>query len=166
MKKFISILFLTFSCLLCSQKNFAQENYKSPKKAAMLSIIPGAGQVYTKKYWKIPIIYSSLIASGYYIIDNNKNYKHYRDTYLNRINGIGDNTEYTNSDLITLKDYYKRNREISIMLFGLAYILNIVDASVNAHLFQYDIDENISLKIEPFYYNEFNHNLICLKINL
>ena len=62
---------------------------------------------------------------------------------------MGDNTEYTNSQLITLKDYYKRNREISIMLFGLAYILNIVDASVNAHLFQYDIDENISLKIEP-----------------
>ena len=132
----------------------------------MLSIIPGAGQVYTKKYWKVPIIYSALIASGYYIIDNNKNYKHYRDTYLNRINGIGDNTEYTNNQLITLKDYYKRNREISIMLFSLAYILNIVDASVNAHLFQYDIDENISLKIEPFSYNKFDHNFICLKINL
>tara|TARA_B100001250_G_scaffold44036_1_gene34647 strand:- start:481 stop:975 length:495 start_codon:yes stop_codon:yes gene_type:complete len=161
-----SILFLTLSFLLCSQKNFAQENYKSPKKAAILSIIPGGGQVYTKKYWKVPIIYSALFASGYYIIDNNKNYKHYRDTYLNRINGIGDDYPDSNSQLITKKDYYKRNREISIMLFSLAYILNIVDASVNAHLFQYDIDENISLKIEPFSYDRFNHNLICLKINL
>ena len=162
----ISILFLTLSFLLCSQKNFAQENYKSPKKAAILSIIPGGGQVYTKKYWKVPIIYSALFASGYYIIDNNKNYQNYRDTYLDRINGIVDNSEYTNSQLITLKDYYKRNREISIMLFSLAYILNIVDASVNAHLFRYDIDENISLKIEPFSYNKFDHNFICLKINL
>ena len=162
----ISILFLTLSFLLCSQKNFAQENYKSPKKAAILSIIPGGGQVYTKKYWKVPIIYSALFSSGYYIIDNNKNYQNYRDTYLDRINGIVDNSEYTNSQLITLKDYYKRNREISIMLFSLAYILNIVDASVNAHLFRYDIDENISLKIEPFSYNKFDHNFICLKINL
>ena len=132
----------------------------------MLSIMPGAGQIYTKKYWKVPIIYSALVTSGYFIMDNNKKYKKYRDTYLDRNNGIIDNLNYSNSELITLKDYYKRNREISIMLFSLSYILNIIDASVNAHLFQYDIDENISLKIEPFYYNEFHHNFICLKINL
>jgi len=52
------------------------------------------------------------------------------------------------------------------MLFSLAYILNIVDASVNAHLFQYEIDENISFKIDPFSYDQFNHNLISLKINI
>ena len=115
----------------------------------MLSIFPGAGQIYTKKYWKVPIIYSALVTSGYFIIDNNKKYKKYRDTYLDRNNGIIDNLNYSNSELITLKDYYKRNREISIMLFSLSYILNIIDASVNAHLFQYDIDENISFKIDP-----------------
>ena len=115
----------------------------------MLSIFPGAGQIYTKKYWKVPIIYSALVTSGYFILDNNKKYKKYRDTYLDRNNGIIDNLNYSNSELITLKDYYKRNREISIMLFSLTYILNIIDASVNAHLFQYDIDENISFKIDP-----------------
>lgn len=144
----------------------AQEVYKSPKKAALFSLIPGGGQIYTKKYWKVPIIYSALATSGFFVHDNNKNYKHYRDTYLNRLDGIGDDINYTNSELITLKDYYKRNREISIMLFSLAYILNIVDASVNAHLFQYEIDENISFKIDPFSYDQFNHNLISLKINI
>jgi len=161
-----TILLIIFFSSSYNHTTTAQEVFKSPKKAAFLSLIPGGGQIYTKKYWKVPIIYSALATSGFYIHENNKNYKYYRETYLNRINGISDNTEYTNSELITLKDYYKRNREISIMLFSLAYILNIVDASVNAHLFQYDIDENISLKIEPFPYDQFNHNIICLKINI
>ena len=165
MRIFTSFSLIIFFSFLSSNSN-AQEVYKSPKKAALFSLIPGGGQIYTKKYWKVPIIYSALATSGFFIHDNNKNYKHYRDTYLNRLDGIGDDINYTNSELITLKDYYKRNREISIMLFSLAYILNIVDASVNAHLFQYEIDENISLKIDPFSYDQFNHNLISLKINI
>ena len=99
-------------------------------------------------------------------MDNNKKYKKYRDTYLDRNNGIIDNLNYSNSELITLKDYYKRNREISIMLFSLSYILNIIDASVNAHLFQYDIDENISFKIDPvLYYGTINTG-ISLQIKI
>ena len=155
MRIFTSFSLIIFFSFLTSYSS-AQEVYKSPKKAALFSLIPGGGQIYTKKYWKVPIIYSALATSGFFIHDNNKNYKHYRDTYLNRLDGIGDDINYTNSELITLKDYYKRNREISIMLFSLAYILNIVDASVNAHLFQYEIDENISFKIDPFSYDQFN----------
>ena len=132
----------------------------------MLSILPGAGQIYTKKYWKVPIIYSALVTSGYFIIDNNKKYKKYRDTYLDRNNGIIDNLNYSNSELITLKDYYKRNREISIMLFSLSYILNIIDASVNAHLFQYEIDENISFKIDPVQYYGTINTGISLQIKI
>ena len=165
MRIFTSFSLIIFFSFLTSYSS-AQEVYKSPKKAALFSLIPGGGQIYTKKYWKVPIIYSALATSGFFIHDNNKNYKHYRDTYLNRLDGISDDINYTNSELITLKDYYKRNREISIMLFSLAYILNIVDASVNAHLFQYEIDENISLKIDPFSHDQFNHNLISLKINI
>ena len=165
MRIFTSFSLIIFFSFLTNYSS-AQEIYKSPKKAALFSLIPGGGQIYTKKYWKVPIIYSALATSGFFIHDNNKNYKHYRDTYLNRLDGISDDINYTNSELITLKDYYKRNREISIMLFSLAYILNIVDASVNAHLFQYEIDENISFKIDPFSYDQFNHNLISLKINI
>ena len=99
-------------------------------------------------------------------MDNNKKYKKYRDTYLDRNNGIIDNLNYSNSELITLKDYYKRNREISIMLFSLTYILNIIDASVNAHLFQYEIDENISFKIDPVLYFGTNNTSISLQIKI
>ena len=130
----------------------------------MLSLVPGVGQAYTKKYWKIPIIYSALLASGYYINDNNSKYVLYRDTYLNRMDGINDDLNYTDSQLITLKDFYKRNREISIMLFSLSYILNIIDASVNAHLFEYEVSEDISFKIEPIMIQ--NNYYSFLKLNI
>lgn len=162
--KKISIIFIVL--LVCKQSINAQINEKSPKKAAILSIVPGAGQVYTKKYWKIPIIYSALIASGYYINENNSEYKKYRDTYLNRMNGQSDNLNYTDSELITLKDYYKRNREISIMLFSLTYILNIIDASVNAHLSEYEVNEDISLGIRPIKIQDNFYSGIALNIKL
>ena len=142
------------------------EKHKSPKKAAILSIIPGAGQFYTEKYWKIPIIYSALITSAYYINDNNDQYKMYKNTYLNRMNGHNDNLNYTNSELIILKDYYKRNREISIMLFSLTYLLNIIDASVNAHLFEYEVNEDISLKLEPIMIQNDYYSSLKLNIQL
>ena len=162
--KKISIIFIVL--LVCKQSINAQINEKSPKKAAILSIVPGAGQVYTKKYWKIPIIYSALIASGYYINENNSEYKKYRDTYLNRMNGQSDDLDYTDSELITLKDYYKRNREISIMLFSLTYILNIIDASVNAHLSEYEVNEDISLGIRPIKIQDNFYSGIALNIKL
>ena len=162
MKRLILTSSLFF--FIFSENIIAQSNYKSPKKAAMLSLVPGAGQAYTKKYWKIPIIYSALLASGYYINDNNLKYVLYRDTYLNRMDGINDDLNYTDSQLITLKDFYKRNREISIMLFSLSYILNIIDASVNAHLFEYEVSEDISFKIEPIMIQ--NNYYSSLKLNI
>ena len=162
--KKISVILIIL--LVCKQSVNAQTKEKSPRKAAILSIVPGAGQVYTKKYWKIPIIYSALIASGYYINDNNSEYKEYRDTYLNRMDGQSDNLNYTNSELITLKDYYKRNREISIMLFSLTYILNIIDASVNAHLSEYEVNEDISLGLRPITIQDNFYSGIALNIKL
>ena len=163
--KKISVILIIL--LVCKQSTNAQTKEKSPRKAAILSMyVPGAGQVYTKKYWKIPIIYSALIASGYYINENNSEYKKYRDTYLNRMNGQSDDLDYTDSELITLKDYYKRNREISIMLFSLTYILNIIDASVNAHLSEYEINEDISLGLRPITIQDNFYSGIALNIKL
>ena len=163
--KKISVILIIL--LVCKQSINAQTKEKSPRKAAILSMyVPGAGQVYTKKYWKIPIIYSALIASGYYINENNSEYKKYRDTYLNRMNGQSDDLGYTDSELITLKDYYKRNREISIMLFSLTYILNIIDASVNAHLSEYEINEDISLGLRPITIQDNFYSGIALNIKL
>jgi len=150
----LHIFFLFF---LISTSGYSQkiEKSKSPKKAAILSvIIPGAGQVYTKKYWKVPIIYGGLITSAYYINDNNEKYNLYKDAALISIensnsNQIINGTTYSYSDLKTLKDHYRRNRELSYFSFVGVYILNIVDASVNAHLFSFDVSDDISLNIHP-----------------
>ena len=142
--------------LLFSTTLIAQENTtKKPKRAAIYSaILPGFGQVYTKQYWKIPIIYGGLIASAYYTKENHNQYSLYKQTYLNRINNQGTD-EFTNiysdNELLTLTQHYRRNREISALLFTLTYILNIIDASVSAHLFDYNIHEDISLSIRPAY---------------
>ena len=147
----------------------AQESLvKIPKRAGMYSaIIPGAGQVYTKKYWKVPIIYPGLITSAYYFKENHDFYDLYKSTYLNRIDGnTSDNLDYSNTDLITLTEFYRRNREVSALLFTLTYILNIVDASVSAHLFEYDVTEDISLHFQPIYMAKENANGLSLSIKL
>ena len=118
------------------------------------ALLPGAGQVYTKKYWKVPIIYAGLITSFYYIKENHNLYHLYKQTYLNRIEGNRTDeftNRYTDINLLTLTEHYRRNREVAALLFTLTYMLNIVDASVSAHLFDYDISEDISLHIQPVY---------------
>ena len=146
--------YVFFICILISLSVSSQKNQKEkfPKKAAIYSaIIPGSGQIYTKKYWKVPIIYGGLIASGYFIKDNQDNYNMYKEAALTSIeNNYENQLDFTYSELITLKDHYRRNREISYFSFIGIYILNVVDASVNAHLFNYDVSDDISLNIRPY----------------
>ena len=163
--KYIFIaLFLTFTGICEAQESLV----KIPKRAGMYSgIIPGAGQVYTKKYWKVPIIYAGLITSAYYFKENHDLYDLYKSTYLDRIVGnTSDNLNYTDADLVILTEHYRRNREVSALLFTLTYILNIVDASVSAHLFDYDVTEDISLHFQPIYMAKENANGLSLSIKL
>jgi len=163
------ILFCFFFLSVVKAQDLSQP-IQSPKKAAMLSAaFPGLGQVYNKKYWKVPIIYAGLLTSVYYINDNNIKYKQYKDAYIIRMdnnpNTMDDYVgEYSNGDLIILKDFYRRNREISILCFVGTYILNIVDASVDAHLFDYDISDDISFHVYPTSTSDFNG--FCLTLNL
>ena len=149
----------------------AQESKKiTPKIAGIYSaIIPGAGQIYTKKYWKVPIIYAGLITSAFYIKENNNSYQLYKNAYLKRINSNDSDdfyVQYSNSDLATLSNYYRRNREISILCLVGTYILNIVDASVSAHLFDYDVSDDLTLHIQPIYFSEVNATGLSLSFNL
>ena len=141
-----------------------------PKKASLYSaIIPGAGQFYTKKYWKIPVIYAGLVTSAYYIHENNNSYQLYKKSYLNRLEN--DNYDefyetYSDTDLKNLSDYYRRNREISILCFVGTYLLNIIDASVSAHLFDYDVSDDLSFQFQPIYFPKENTTGLSLLINL
>ena len=134
-----------------SQSN-ESKTIKSAHKASILSaVVPGAGQVYNKKYWKVPIIYASLATSIFFIKDNQNKLTTYQDAYITRSNGGTDDyiDIYNNSQLLTIVDYYERNRDVSYIIAGAIYLLNIVDASVDAHLFDFDISEDLSLNTTP-----------------
>ena len=92
----------------------------------------------------------------------------YKDAYLKRLDNNPDNDdfvgEYSSGDLLILKDFYRRNREVSILCFVGTYIINVLDASVDAHLFDYDISEDISLQITPT--STANFNGLSLTLNL
>jgi len=120
----------------------------------MSALLPGAGQAYNKKYWKIPIIYGGFAGLAYAIRFNNKEYNIYKDAFSARLDGDENTTDayvgiYSENDLATLKDFYRRNRDLSIIGTGLLYLLNIVDASVDAHLFDFNVNENLSMNIMP-----------------
>ncbi len=125
----------------------------SPRKATIYStVLPGLGQAYNKKYWKIPIVYAGLGALGYSFVFNNDKYKTFRSAYIARLDGdplTGDNYEniYTAENLKVLRDYYRRNRDLSVVGFAAVYVLNIIDAHVDAHLFYFDLSDDISFKL-------------------
>lgn len=127
----------------------------SPKKAVLYSaILPGLGQAYNKKYWKIPVVYAVGGLMGYFIIDNNRQYKLYKNAYALRLDGDDLTTDefadtYSDEDIRLLKNYYRRNRDLSYIVAGMVYVLNIVDASVDAHLFYFNVSDDLSLKILP-----------------
>jgi len=136
----------------------------SPARAAFYSaILPGLGQAYNKKYWKIPIVYAALGAGIYFYLDNDNEYKRYRDAYKSRLAGFTDDEFYgsgsapniSNDGLIRAQRTLRRNKELSLLITIGIYALNIIDANVDAHLLQYNVDDNLALK-PHFNFNEFD----------
>ncbi len=131
-------------------------NYNGPensvKKATTLAMIcPGAGQLYNKSYWKVPIVVGAFATMGYVIDWNARGYKRYRTAYNQVVNGQPDEFEgrYSADYLKNMKDNFRRNRDLCIILTGALYLLNIVDAHVDAHLKDYDISDDLSVRLEP-----------------
>jgi hypothetical protein len=128
----------------------------SAKRATIYSaILPGSGQAYNKKYWKIPLVYAGIGTISYFIVSNHKHYVEAREAYdyvSNEYEYPIDNElvdKYDEADLLEIRDYYRRNVELSWIVMGLWYILNIIDANVDAHFFDYDISDNLSMRIQP-----------------
>ncbi len=134
-------------------------NPLSPAKAAFYSaILPGLGQAYNKKYWKIPIVYGVIGTGLYFYITNNREYNRYRDAYKRRIAGFTDDEFYLDSNGNQLptprvsieglqrgQTVFRKNKEVALLVTIGLYALNIIDANVDAHLLQYNVDENLSL---------------------
>ena len=152
---FILLLFFTNHNAFC-QNNLIDDEKKvlGPAKAAFYSaVLPGLGQVYNKKYWKVPIVYGALAGGIYYFNKNNDLYHKYRDAYKRRLAGFTDDEFYgngsvpaiSNDGLIRAQKSLKRNKELSILVTIGIYALNIIDANVDAHLLQYNLDDNLTL---------------------
>jgi hypothetical protein len=128
----------------------------SPKKATLYSmVLPGLGQAYNHKYWKIPIVYVGFGTLAYFISTNDKQYKDFRDAYAYKTshstgtppNGL---VIYDADQLLVYRQYYRRNLEISVIVTAAWYILTMVDATVDAHFYNYNISEDLSLRVDPW----------------
>ena len=145
--------------------------YHSPKKAALFSTaLPGLGQVYNKKYWKVPIIYVGFGALAYSFQFNQSGYVKFRNAYKYRIDDdpltIDDYPLYKDADLEMLQKYYHRYRDLSAIGIAALYLLNIVDASVDAHLFTFDVSDDLTFQLHPTLINTANVNHYTTGIGL
>jgi hypothetical protein len=145
------------------------EVYHSPHKATLYSaVLPGLGQAYNGKYWKIPIVYAALGSVVYGISFNTKYFNKYKTAYRDLIIKDPANTSYFEiadkynisheeaqnakwfeDALQNRKKYYKRNRDLCYFGFIAVYVLNMIDASVDAHFFNYDISDDLSMQLIP-----------------
>lgn len=127
-------------------------NPLAPSKAAFYSaIIPGMGQIYNKKYWKAPIVWGALAVPTYFYVTNNNEYKRYRTAYKLRKSGQIDEFTQNGIDvsletLESAQEQLSENRDMSLLIGVIMYVLQIVEASVNAHLLQFNTDDDLSFK--------------------
>lgn len=156
---------------LNQDKGFFLSNLRDldkPGRAALYSaILPGAGQFYNKAYWKVPIVYATGAVLGYFLIDNNNRYQSYRIALIQRLDGdpttideyadhafLGVNNGETLgstavNNLKFRRDFYRRNRDLTILLSIGAHALQIAEAYVHAHLKEFDVSDDLALRIQP-----------------
>jgi hypothetical protein len=126
---------------------------KSPERAAMLSAtLPGLGQVYNGRYWKVPIIYAGFGTLAYFLNMNSTEYQRWRAAYIARVDGdpnTVDGYPHSTDQLERAMNFYRRNLEVTYLLGAALYILNILDANVDAHLLDFDVREDLSMRLQP-----------------
>jgi hypothetical protein len=180
----IILIFFFFSSLLSlrAQSDSAKVEgvkdkktvYARARRATVMSaIIPGLGQAYNKKYWKVGIIYAGFGGLGYLFYINNFNYNQFREALILSQepgqNGFAHG--YSTTQLSTLKAQYRKNRDFAAIGLAAIYLLNIVDANVDAHLKTFDVSDDLSISVDPWQtiYNTGNRiktaNGLSIKLN-
>lgn len=126
-----------------------------PAKAAFYSAtLPGLGQAYNKDYWKLPIVYGALGTGVFFAIDNDKEFKRYRNAFKDRLAGRIDEftveqdgelvETFTDDALIDAQDFFRRRKELAILITAGMYVLQILEANVDAHLSQYNVSDDLT----------------------
>ena len=169
MTRFLVPFLLFVSFQLCAQEQVDSTKVETkvvkekwipkPKRAALLSLIPGAGQFYNRKYayLKVPVIYGAFAGIGYWANDNQNQYERYRDAYELAVNG--ETHEFGNAstdDIKRARDNFDKFRQRTYITLGAIYLAQILEAYVAAHLIDFDIDEDISIQFKPTYEEEYD----------
>ena len=159
----------TFDKLPAPKKQFIPN---SNRALWLAMVVPGGGQIYNRKYWKLPIVYGGFVGCAYALGWNNKMYKDYSQAYLDIMYNDPNTKSY--EDFVPpsvsiegqedrfkeifrkRKDIYRRQRDMSIFCFIGVYVLSIIDAYVDAELSNFDISKDLSMKVEPTTFNDFN----------
>lgn len=178
--KILIIVFLVFPLSLSAQrvarnKSAREEMSKDPVVATLLSAaIPGAGQIYNHKYLYAPAIYVGFATFGYFINYNNKIYNKYRKIYNQKVNGDPNlDPLYDNVNAESIKrerDKWRKWRDMNVIGFGALYFLQILEANVDAYLFDYDISDDLTLNWSPLFcppeYNSSLNNKSTIGVQL
>ena len=145
----------------------------SPRKATLMSaLLPGLGQVYNRKYWKVPVIYAGFAVDGYFFFYNRKNYVDYWNAYKDRTDSDSTTIDpyvniYEADQLMQMKNYWRKYMEMTVIIGAAIYLINIVDAAVDAHLYDFDVSDDLSLNIRPsFFYTGFRDQRLVPGIHL
>ncbi len=159
-KSLIAILFLFIPHLVLGQTDSAVEKSRinwltfndvphSPKKASVYSaIIPGLGQVYNHKVWKVPIIYGALGGSLFFAIDNRRKMRTLNDDFYVRFRDQNTANDPSTTE-IEERNTFRRNRDVGILIFTTFYALQVFDAAVDAHFYKINLDQDLNVKIKP-----------------
>lgn len=182
MKRLLLILFLVSGLSYhglaqqASTMNMAIDSVPlhSPTKATLMSLaLPGLGQAYNKKYWKIPIVYAIIATPLYFALDQQSKFTDFKNAYVKRVDGDSTtvDTKYSirfpnEQDLLSRIDFHRGNRDLLFVLTGVAYALNIVDAAVDAHLFYFDVSDDLVGSIKPNFQYSQNQRMVVPSLTL
>lgn len=171
MIRYLIYFFILFSNIVKSQSNDTLIEKSFTKKSTILSsLIPGAGQVHNnsirpleiknKLWWKLPIIYGGIGATCFQINFNNQEFNNVKNERISRVNGNPplDFPSYSTDQLKLIQDQYRRLRDLSIISFLGVYLIQIIDANVEAHLFLFDISDNLGFHFKPIYQLGYSSN--------
>lgn len=167
MARLRSHLIIVLSALLLlsatAQAQDVKKKEHSPKKATIMSAcLPGLGQIYNRKWWKVPIIYGGFAGFGYLAYSNYTEYKTFLTAYKLSTGDLDPDVTptaleiqlaqaYQAGQLQTYKEAFRHDFELNCILFAVWYGLNIIDATVDGHLYSYDVSDDLSLAIDPVF---------------
>ena len=184
MKLLVAFIFISITAVFAHAQTFERNDYNTNslklelkhdslrphtirKDVILSAVLPGAGQVYNhihmpkgskKAFWKVPLIYTGLGASSYFLVKNQRTQRSLMQEHILRQDNEPGNiqwSEYTNDqDILTLYNQYQNWRDLSIIAVGIVYLLQLTDAGVEAHFVNFDVSENLSMAFSPVVLND------------